>query len=130
LLAPTSSLAVISAGTSWKDELNGFGSGYTGRIGTYAFDRGTGTTLTYRGDELFLLLSTFKVLAGAAVLRKARHCRGDLLDQVVHWTEADLVEYPPITEQYVDTGMTVAELCPDSTVVAGTATILARALGY
>ena len=110
LLIPSQSLAAVP-GASWKDGLAELESGFGGRIGAYAFDRSTRTVLSYRGDEQFPLLSTFKVLAGAAVLHKARRCRGDLLGREVRWTEADLVDYSPITEQHIDIGMTVAELC-------------------
>ena len=84
---------------------------YDGRIGAVAIDTGTGRTVAHRPAERFPLLSTFKALAAAAVLHRARGCEPGLLDRVIRWTADDLVEYSPITEQHVSDGLTVAELC-------------------
>jgi len=84
---------------------------YDGRIGAYAVDTSTGTTIAYRAYERFPLLSTFKVLAAGAILRTARRHEPGLLGRVIHWTAADLLANSPVTEQYVDTGLTVAQLC-------------------
>jgi beta-lactamase class A len=51
------------------------------------------------------------VFAAAAVLRKARRGDPGLLDRVIRYTRADLVNHTPITEKHVDSGMTVAQLC-------------------
>jgi beta-lactamase class A len=84
---------------------------YQGRIGAFAFDTASGRVVTYRAHESFPYLSTFKVVAAAAVLRKAREEDPGLMDRVVRWSRDDLVEYSPITEKHVDSGLTVAELC-------------------
>jgi beta-lactamase class A len=84
---------------------------YGGRIGAVGIDTGTGRTVTHRPDERFPLLSTFKVLAAAAVLERARGREPGLLDRVIRWTDEDLVAYSPITSLHVDDGLTVAELC-------------------
>ncbi|MFA1545248.1 class A beta-lactamase [Actinomadura chokoriensis] len=81
------------------------------RIGAYAIDTGTGRTVSHRADERFAFASTFKAMACGAVLRKARQDAPGLLDQVVRYTKDDLVDYSPVTEKRVDTGMTVADLC-------------------
>ncbi|MEO3822372.1 class A beta-lactamase [Actinomadura sp. B10D3] len=81
------------------------------RIGAFAIDSGTGRTVGHRADEIFPFASTFKAMACGAVLRKARQSAPGLLDKVVHYTKDDLVEYSPVTEKHVDTGMTVADLC-------------------
>jgi beta-lactamase class A len=81
------------------------------RIGAFAIDTGTGRTVSHRADETFPFASTFKAMACGAVLRKARQSAPGLLDKVVHYTEADLVDYSPETEKHVATGMTVADLC-------------------
>ncbi|WP_131743068.1 class A beta-lactamase [Actinomadura roseirufa] len=88
------------------------------RIGAYAIDTGTGRFLGYRADERFAFLSTFKAMASAAVLRKARRTDPGLMDRVVHYTEADLVEHSPVTKEHVATGMTVAELCDAAITVS------------
>ncbi|WP_203977985.1 class A beta-lactamase [Planotetraspora silvatica] len=89
-----------------------------GRIGAYAIDTGTGRALSHRAGELFPTLSTFKAMVSAAVLRKARQSDPGLMDRVVHYTGDDLVDYSPITEKHVDTGMTVAELCDAAITVS------------
>ncbi|WP_433477083.1 class A beta-lactamase [Spirillospora sp. CA-142024] len=81
------------------------------RIGAYAIDTGTGRVVSHRPDESFAFASTFKAMACGAVLRKARRTDPGLLDKVIHYTKDDLVEYSPVTEKHVDTGMTVAALC-------------------
>ncbi|SPT50562.1 class A beta-lactamase [Actinomadura madurae] len=81
------------------------------RIGAFAIDSGTGRFVGHRADESFPFASTFKAMACGAVLRKARQSAPGLLDKVIHYTKDDLVEYSPVTEQHVDTGMTVADLC-------------------
>ncbi|MBP2704941.1 class A beta-lactamase [Microbispora sp. RL4-1S] len=82
-----------------------------GRIGAYAIDTGTGRVVSHRARELFPTLSTFKAMLSAAVLRKARQSDPGLLDRVVRYGRGDLLDYSPITEKHVATGMTVAELC-------------------
>ncbi|GAA1877544.1 class A beta-lactamase [Actinomadura bangladeshensis] len=81
------------------------------RIGAFAIDTGTGRTVSHRADETFPFASTFKAMACGAVLRKARQSAPGLLDKVIRYTEADLVDYSPVTEKHVGTGMTVADLC-------------------
>jgi beta-lactamase class A len=82
-------------------------SEYGARLGVWALDTGTGRTVTWRAGERFAYASTYKALAAGELLR--RDPGG--LDDVVHYTKADLVTYSPITEQHVDTGMTVRALC-------------------
>ncbi|SEF56121.1 beta-lactamase class A [Thermomonospora echinospora] len=84
---------------------------YQGRIGAFAFDTGSGRILAHRAHERFPMLSTFKAVAAAAVLHKARREDPGLMDRIVRWSSEDLVDYSPITEQHVDTGLTVAQLC-------------------
>ena len=41
-----------------------------GRLGVFALDTGSGRSLAHRADERFIMCSTFKVLATAAVLAR------------------------------------------------------------
>jgi len=84
---------------------------YAGRIGGFALDVGTGTTVGHRARERFPMLSTFKVLAAGAILHRARTSEPGLLDRVLHWTRDDLVEYSPVTSQHVQDGLTVTQVC-------------------
>ncbi|MFD1114811.1 class A beta-lactamase [Sphaerisporangium aureirubrum] len=92
-------------------ELRALEASFKGRIGAYAVDTGTGKTIGYRSGERFPLLSTFKAVACAAVLHKARTISPGLMGKVVHWTEADLQEHSPVTEKHVKDGLSVAKLC-------------------
>lgn len=78
-----------------------------GRVGVFALDTGSGRTVSYRADERFAMASTVKVLTAAVLLEQlsARE-----LERRVRWTEADLVDYSPITEMFVDDGMTIRQL--------------------
>ncbi|MGW4638620.1 class A beta-lactamase [Sphaerisporangium sp. NPDC004334] len=81
------------------------------RIGAYVVDTATGKAFGYRSGERFPLLSTFKAMACAAVLKKARTSDPGLMNRVVHWTKEELKDNSPETEKHVDDGMTVSELC-------------------
>ena len=77
------------------------------RLGVMAIDTGSGETLAYRADERFALASTVKVPLAAVVLDRlpARD-----LERRLFWTEADLVAHSPVTELFVEDGMTVRQL--------------------
>ena len=74
-------------------------------------DTGTNQTVTYHSDERFAYASTHKALAVGALLQKKSI---EDLDQRIKYTSKDLVNYNPITEKYVDTGMTLKELADAS----------------
>ncbi|MBU9617210.1 PenA family class A beta-lactamase [Burkholderia multivorans] len=81
-----------------------------GRLGVCAIDTATGRRALHRADERFPFCSTFKAMLAAAVLAQSVAHPG-LLQQRVTYGRSDLVNYSPVTERHVDTGMTVAELC-------------------
>jgi beta-lactamase class A len=83
---------------------------FAGRIGVYAVDTGTGTTIAHRSGERFPMCSTFKMLAAAAILR-SRQAEPGLLDRVVRYDAAKVVSVSPVTEQHVADGMTISALC-------------------
>jgi len=78
------------------------------RLGVYAIDTGTGKVVAYRHNERFAFASTYKALAAAAVLQQNSITD---LDRVITYSAKDLVEYSPVTEKHVDTGMTLREIC-------------------
>lgn len=80
---------------------------YDARLGVYAIDTGTKQTITYRSNERFAYASTFKALAAGVLLQKNAI---EQLDKVITYSKDDLVEYSPITEKHVDTGMSLGEL--------------------
>ncbi|MGN6730281.1 MAG: class A beta-lactamase [Rhodanobacteraceae bacterium] len=82
-----------------------------GRLGVAILDTGRGTRVAWRGDERFLMCSTFKLLLAAAVLRKADSGTEQLDRRIVFGKDA-LLEYAPVTMQHVGPpGMTIAQLC-------------------
>lgn len=104
---------------------------YPGRIGVHALDTGSGATVGYREHERFAIASTFKVLAAAEILRRARDKEPGLLDVLVEYTREDLVTASPRTELHLETGMTVRELC-DATITYSdnaAANLLMRRMG-
>lgn len=82
---------------------------YDARVGVFAVDTGSGKTLTARSDERFPFLSTFKGLAAGALL-KAHPLDTGYFDRVIHYTDADLQSYSPVTSTKVAEGMTIAQL--------------------
>jgi beta-lactamase class A len=80
------------------------------RLGLSATNTATGKVLSYRQDERFAILSTFKGYAAAALLKSHPLSTG-YFSQVVHFTQAEVVANSPVTGTRVASGMTVAELC-------------------
>jgi beta-lactamase class A len=82
-----------------------------GRLGVAVLDTGSGRYLAHRGDERFLMCSTFKLLAVAAVLARVDHGTEQLGRRIVFGQEA-VLSYAPVTRLHVGApGMSVAALC-------------------
>ncbi len=81
------------------------------RIGVAVIDLSTNRRVDYRTDERFTMCSTFKVLAAAAVLKRADENK-EKLDRFVRYGEAQLMSYAPVTREHVkEGGMTLEALC-------------------
>ncbi|HVF70655.1 MAG TPA: serine hydrolase, partial [Chthoniobacterales bacterium] len=81
------------------------------RIGVSAIDLSTQRRIDYRSDERFIMCSTFKVLAVAAVLKRV-DAGQEKLDRFVPYGEAQLLEYAPVTRAHVkEGGITLEALC-------------------
>lgn len=82
-----------------------------GRLGVAMLDTGSGRRIAHRGDQRFLMCSTFKLLLAAAVL--ARVDRGEEKpDRRIVFDKSVLLDWAPVTRQHVGPpGMTVADLC-------------------
>lgn len=95
---PTSEIAKLETGTG-------------GRMGVVAIDTGTGQRIEHLPNERFLMCSTFKLLAVAAVLQQVD--RGEEhLDRFVPYSEKDILEFAPVTKQHVaEGGMRLDALC-------------------
>ncbi|MEO6800539.1 MAG: class A beta-lactamase [Rhodanobacter sp.] len=82
-----------------------------GRLGVAMLDTGTGQRIAQHGDHRFLMCSTFKVLAVAAVLARVDLGKEKLDRRIVFGSQV-LLNYAPATRQHVGApGMTIAALC-------------------
>lgn len=81
-----------------------------GRLGVAVHDTATGLKTTHRGDGRFPLCSTFKWLAGAAILALVDQGK-ESLDRKVPIRAEEIVTYSPATEEHVGQSMTLAEIC-------------------
>ncbi|MGW0711894.1 class A beta-lactamase [Streptomyces sp. NPDC002643] len=96
---------------SAKSTAAGFGAlerEFDARLGVYALDTGTGRTVSYRADDRFAYASTFKALAAGAILRKYGT---DGIDKVVTGSRDDVVADSPVSENFVEKGMSLRGLC-------------------
>lgn len=82
-----------------------------GKLGVAALDMADSAWLTHRADERFAMCSTFKWVLAADILSRVQ-AGGLSLTQQIHYAEADLLEYAPVTRANVARGwMTIQELC-------------------
>jgi beta-lactamase class A len=105
---PSSSAAPTAQTDERHDRLIELERKFDARLGVYARATGTGVTVAHRADERFAFCSTFKGLAAAAVLQRNPMSH---LDTVVTYTRDDLLKNASVTPRYVDTGMTIRQLC-------------------
>jgi beta-lactamase class A len=101
------------------------------RLGVCFLDTGTGEFTGTRLEEHFAFCSTFKLPLVAALLREADHGRIDL-DEVLHYTRADLLSWAPVTGEHVDEGgLPIVELARAAQMFSdgAAANLLVRRLG-
>ncbi|MFI6520573.1 class A beta-lactamase [Spirillospora sp. NPDC050679] len=109
---PSASAPTVAPGQALvRKELRRLEESYKARVGAFILDTGTGAAIGHREDEAFPTASTFKAMAAAAVLDKARRSDPGLLDRVVRWKESDEVPNSPLTRGRGAKGVTVSELC-------------------
>lgn len=80
-----------------------------GRLGVALINTADRSQILYRGDERFAMCSTSKAMVVAAVLKQSE-TQHDILQQKMAIKKADLTNWNPVTEKYVDKEMTLAEL--------------------
>lgn len=100
------------------DALEALERAHGGRLGVAILDTSTGTQWGHRANERFLMCSTFKLLAVAAVL--ARVDRGaEQLDRRIAFYKNAVLAYAPVTREHVGRpGMTIAALCQAAITVS------------
>jgi beta-lactamase class A len=102
-----------------------------GRLGMAALATGSGLRVDYRAQERFPMCSTFKFLAVAAVLHRVDQ-KQEHLDRFISYSEADLLEYAPVTRQHVaEGGMKLSGLCAAAICLSDNtaANLLLKAIG-
>ena len=77
-------------------------------LGVYALNTGNNSEISYNSDERFAYTSTFKALAAAAILEKYSV---EELENVIHFSQEDVLSYAPVSKDKVETGMTIREIC-------------------
>ncbi len=97
------------AGTDFRDLQAMLGPG--GRLGVAALDVGSGRRLGHDENGLYAMASTFKWVLAAAILAEAE--RGALsLDDVVTFTDADIITHSPVLDQNSGGGqLAIGRLC-------------------
>ncbi|WP_067864976.1 class A beta-lactamase [Nocardia shimofusensis] len=115
--ATTAPVDVVTTSVSSSPRFADLESTSGARLGVFAVDTGTGRVVTHREHERFPMASTFKALACGALLRDHPLSSG-YFDQVIHYAAGELVEYSPVTERHVESGMTVAQLCDAAITVS------------
>jgi beta-lactamase class A len=80
---------------------------YDARLGVYAIDTGTNETVEFREDERFAYTSTSKALATAILLKQNPI---SVLEEIRTFANEDIVTYSPITEDFVNKGMSLGKI--------------------
>ncbi|MGN8647318.1 class A beta-lactamase [Gracilibacillus sp. HCP3S3_G5_1] len=93
--------------TSTEEQFSQLEKEFDAHLGVYAIDTNTEETIEYKSDDRFAFTSTYKALAAAVILQQNSL---DALDEVITYSEDDLVTYSPVTEDHVESGMTLEEL--------------------
>jgi beta-lactamase class A len=107
IAAPKSAAAFAP---SLQDELAAIEAKIGGRLGVAVLDTASQARLDHRGNERFLLCSTFKVLAVSAVLKRVE-AGHEHLDRRFVIKHADLVAYSAVLKDRIGDTMTLADLC-------------------
>jgi beta-lactamase class A len=81
-----------------------------GRLGVAVLDTGTGVQAAWRGDERFPMCSTFKLLAVAAVLKRA-HDGKETLAREILVPAGEILDYAPVAKKHAGRTMTLFDLC-------------------
>ncbi|MDM5356433.1 class A beta-lactamase [Peribacillus sp. ACCC06369] len=97
----------ITAKETTIDKFEQLEKEYDARLGVYAIDTGTKETVEFRENERFAYTSTFKALAAAVLLKQNPI---SMLEEIRTFTNEDIVTYSPITEDFVNKGMSLGKI--------------------
>jgi beta-lactamase class A len=116
LLTSIAGLTAWSRGLALSEDalpaLVGYERETGGRIGLYAKNLSTGTSVTWRGNERFVMCSTFKASLAALVLRRIDRGQ-DQLEYMISYGSNDIPDWhAPVAKQNLAKGaMSVADMC-------------------
>lgn len=102
-----------------------------GRLGVATLDTATGMRSAYRGNERFLICSTFKLLLTAAVLKRVDN-NEEQLDRRITFDRSLILAWAPVTGLNVGSpGMSIQELCEATMIMSDNtaANLLLETLG-
>lgn len=102
-----------------------------GRLGVAVLDTGTGRRCAHRGNQRFLMCSTFKLLLVAAVLARVDHGE-ERLERRVVFKKSALLDWAPVTKLHAGPpGMPIAALCKAAITMSDNtaANLLLQAIG-
>ena len=102
-----------------------------GRLGVGILHTGSGRIVGHRLDESFAMCSTFKLPLAGVILHEADAGRLDL-EEVLPYTEKDLISHAPVTTAHLrEGGMTIAALAEAAQVTSDNlaANLLLKRLG-
>ncbi|WP_243310210.1 class A beta-lactamase [Fundidesulfovibrio agrisoli] len=130
LLGACAKFSSTSGRSVFTDQLAQLEAESGGRLGVFALNTASGSTLSHRPDERFPMCSTFKLMLAAAVLKRAE-TEPDLMERVIPVEPGDLLKWAPAAKERVGKGMTVTELCSAAMQVSDNtaANLLLRLLG-
>jgi beta-lactamase class A len=115
-LAPLASRPLVAAEGGLEARLREIEMGVGGRLGIAALDMQSDRRVDYRSSHLFPMCSTFKLLLAGAVLSKIDHGT-ETLDREIPLTQADILDYAPVTKPLLAKGkITVAQACAAAVV--------------
>lgn len=97
----------LKADTKFKSEIEKLEKKYGATLGIYGMNTENKQTISYNAQERFAYASTFKAIAGGILLK---NLTDDELNKRFYFSKEDLVDYSPVTEKHVDSGMTMKEL--------------------
>ncbi|WP_149024328.1 class A beta-lactamase [Listeria cornellensis] len=80
---------------------------YGATLGIYAVNTANNQKISYNDQERFAYVSTYKAIAGGLLLK---NLTAEQLNKRVYFSKEDLVDYSPVTEKHVESGMTVKEI--------------------
>lgn len=102
---------LMGCSNNGESEFSSLEEDYNAKIGVYALDTGSGDSVSYNEGERFAYASTHKALTAAVLLQKNDI---DELNKTVTIEEDELVDYSPVTENFIGEEMTLMELAEAS----------------